>query len=166
MISFKKLFVLTNLVQSNTFIMKTKLKKDWHGREKSIEEMHCDATLWKSEINFVKDEIRFLEHLLSSNYIELLHVGLYKKIEYFVNELTVQKQNGKTLLKLIEEHEIILSDLISKNCAANNKNFLKKHRSLHNEFDKYFYYFKKNKKQIFKIIESILRDKNKKMLIS
>jgi hypothetical protein len=146
--------------------MKTKLKKDWLGREKSIEEMHSDATQWKSEINFVKDEIRFLEHLLSSNYIELLHVGLYKKIEYFVNELSIQKQNGKTLLKLIEEHELILSDLILKNCATDNKKFLKKHSSLHNEFEKYSYYFKKNKKQIFKIIESIMRDKNKKMLIN
>lgn len=146
--------------------MKTKLKKDWQGAEKTIEEMHNDARLWKSEVNFIEDEIRFLEHLLSFNYIELLHVGLYKKIEYFVNELTTQKKNGKTLLKLIKEHELVLADLISKNSATENKIFLKKHRNLHNKIEKYFYFFKNNKKQIFKIIEKIMREKNKKMLLN
>ncbi len=146
--------------------MKTKLKKDWQGMGKTIEEMHNDARLWKSEVNFIEDEIHFLEHLLSFNYIELLHVGLYKKIEYFVNELTTQKQNGKTLLKLIKEHELGLSDLISKNGATDNSNFLKKHRNLHNKIEKYFYFFKNNKKQIFKIIEKIMRDKNKKILLN
>ena len=146
--------------------MKTKIKKDWHGREKTVEELHNDAMLWKSEINFVKDEIRFLEHLLSSNYIDLLQVGLYKKIEAFVNEITIQKQNGKTLLKLIESQELVLSDLISRNCATDNKNFLKKYRSLQNEIEKYFYDFKQNKKQIFEIVEKVMKEKNKKMLIN
>ena len=135
--------------------------------EKTIEEMHNDARGWKSEVNFIEDEIRFLEHLLGFNYIELLHVGLYKKIEYFVNELSAQKQNGKTLLKLIKEHEFVLSDLISKKGAkiTDNMILLKKHRNLHNKIKKYFYFFKNNKKQIFTIIEKIMRKKNKKILL-
>lgn len=52
--------------------MKAKIKKDWYGRLKNKEKLHNDSKFWISEIDFVKDEIRFLDRLLSSNYIDLL----------------------------------------------------------------------------------------------
>ena len=36
--------------------MKTKMKKDWFGREKSVDELHHDSKIWVSEINLIKDE--------------------------------------------------------------------------------------------------------------
>ena len=74
--------------------MKTKMKKDWFGREKSTEELHNDARQWISEVRFIKDEIRFLEHLLSDNYINFLALGLYKKIEEYVNQISLEKKSG------------------------------------------------------------------------
>ena len=59
--------------------MQAKIKKDWYGRLKSVEELHDDSKLWISEIDFVIDEIKFLKNLLSSNYIQLLDAGLSKK---------------------------------------------------------------------------------------
>ena len=100
--------------------MKTKIKKDWYDREKSVEELHSDSVKWKSEINFILDEMQFLEHLLSSNYIDFLDIGLYKKIEISVHKITKEKAAGKELYELINEQEAILSDLIGHNSAAGN----------------------------------------------
>ena len=71
--------------------MKGKILKDWQNREKSVQELHNDSKLWISEINFINDEIRFLEHLLSATYIDCLAAGLYQKIEEIVHKLKEQK---------------------------------------------------------------------------
>ena len=62
--------------------METKIKKDWQGRVKDVEELHHDTLTWKSEINFIIDEMHFLEHLLGSKFIDLIHSGLFKKLSY------------------------------------------------------------------------------------
>ena len=45
------------------------------------------------EIDFINDEIRFLEHLLSAKYIDCLSDGLYQKIEEFVYKISEQKKS-------------------------------------------------------------------------
>lgn len=146
--------------------MKAKIKKDWYGREKSIEELHHESIQWKSEISFIDDEMRFLEHLLSSKYIDFLEVGLYKKIETFIHEIATEKKIGKTIYKLIEEHEIVLSDLIDNESVTSNKNFLETHKNLNNEVNNYFYDYKEIKQNIFNIVENVMREKKKKKLLN
>ena len=103
--------------------MKTKIKKDWQGRVKSIEELHNDSKIWLSKINFINFEIRFLEHLLSSKYIDYLQAGLYTKIQKFTDELFNKKAADNALKDVILKHEKILSNLIEVNCVTCNKNY-------------------------------------------
>lgn len=145
--------------------MKTKIKKDWIGREKNVEELHSDTTNWISEIDFIADEIRFLEHLLSSNYINCLEAGLYQKIETLVLKMTDEKKVGTTVKEIIQEQEFILSHLIENNTANTNKNYFETHRKLEKEIAFYIKKYKHIKKQIFGIIEDILRKKEQKQLI-
>jgi len=146
--------------------MKTKIKKDWYGREKNIEELHHESIQWKSEINFINDEMRFLEHLLSSKYIDFLDSGLYKKIESFIHEIDTEEKIGKTIFQLIEEHEIILSYLIDNDSVTSNKNFLETHKNLNTEINNFFFDYKEIKKQIFNIVENVMREKKKKLLLT
>ena len=74
--------------------MKNKILKDWQNRVKSVEELHNDSKEWISEINFIRDETRFLEHLLSANYIDCLSAGLNKKIDF---NLKFNFQNQKNI---------------------------------------------------------------------
>ena len=140
--------------------MKTKKKKDWQGREKSLEELHYDSKLWISEINFINDEIRFLEHLLSSNYIDYLDAGLYKKIVVFVNKISTGKKTANTLRELIYEQERVLSDLIDSNSISSNKNYF----SQFTDWD-FIKNYKEFKKQIFDIVENVMRKKEQKKLV-
>ena len=144
--------------------MKTKMKKDWFGREKSVDELHHDAKLWISEINLIKDEIRFLEHLLSENYIDFLAAGLHKKIEDSVKQLSVQKNVGITLLELINSQEKILAELIKYNSVSSNKNYLENHKKLEIEVNAYINKYKELKQRIFKVVENVMKKKDQKKL--
>ncbi|SNR69877.1 hypothetical protein SAMN06265371_10931 [Lutibacter agarilyticus] len=146
--------------------MKSKILKDWQNREKSIEELHNDSIVWISEINFIRDEIRFLEHLLKDNYIDCLSAGLYKKIETLVNQMSFERVAGKTLEIVIKEQEAVLSNLIKTNSVLSNKNYLDNHRKLEFEMDSFAAKYKRIKKEIFEIIENVMKQKEQKKLLS
>lgn len=145
--------------------MKIKINKDWQNREKSVQELHNDSMLWISEINFINDEVRFLEHLLSAKYIDCLAAGLYKKIEELVHKLKEQKKVGDTLKIVTKEQEVILTDLIKRNNVLSNKNFLENHKKLELEVSYYIKKYKRLKKQIFDIVENVMKQKVQKKLI-
>ena len=145
--------------------MKTKISKDWFGRLKSVDELHNDSRLWISEINFVNDEMRFLDQLLSSNYIDFLDSGLDKKIEVLAITISHKKKLGDTLLKLIKDHEKILSDLIETNSVTSNKNYLETHKNFERKINTYLSEYKELKKEIFKIVEDVMRKKEQKKLL-
>ncbi len=145
--------------------MKTKIKKDWYGRLKDVEELHSDSIFWLSEIDFVKDEIRFFNHLLSSNYIDFLDSGLLTKTKELIVKISDEKEAGISLYKLIRDHERILSELIETKSVTNNKNYLQTHEKFERKIDKYLRKNKEIKKQIFKIVEKIMRKKEQKKLI-
>ncbi len=144
--------------------METKIKKDWFGREKSTDELHHDYKLWASEINFIKDEIRFLEHLLSDNYIDFLAAGLHEKIEDSVKQISVKKNTGTTLKELINNQEKILEELIESKNVTSNKNYLESHKKLEIEVNSYINKYKDIKQHIFKVVENVMKKKDQKKL--
>ena len=144
--------------------MKTKMKKDWFGREKSVDELHHDSKIWVSEINLIKDEIRFLEHLLSANYIDFLVAGLHKKIEDSVKQISVQKNIGTTLLDVINSQNKILAKLIKYESVSGNKNYLESHKQLELEVTNYIHKYKELKQRIFKVVENVMKKKDQKKL--
>lgn len=144
--------------------MKTKMKKDWFGREKSTDELHHDYKLWVSEINFIKDEIRFLEHLLSENYIDFLAAGLHEKIEEAVKQISVEKNIGTTLQNIINEQKKILAELIKSENVTGNKNYLESHKKLEIEINSYINKYKDLKQHIFKVVENVMKKKDQKKL--
>lgn len=144
--------------------MKNKILKDWQKREKSAEELHHDSKVWLSEIRFIRDEIRFLEHLLRANYIDCLSAGLYKKIETLVDKMSKERIAGETLKIIIKEQEAILSNLIKTNNVLSNKNYLENHRKLELEMDLFVHKYRKIKSQIFEIIENVMKQKDRKKI--
>ena len=142
--------------------MKTKMPKDWFGRSKSVEELHHDSRNWLSEIEFINYEMKFLNNLLSSYYIDLLDSGYDAHIKELVNKIVIEKKSGKTLSKLINQHEIILSDLIRTDSVTSNKNYLETHKKFEIEISIFLGRYKELKKDIFKIVERTMKKKGQK----
>ena len=142
--------------------MKTKKSKDWFGRLKGREEIHHDSRNWLSEIEFINYEMKFLNKLLSSNYIDLLEIGLDSKIKDLVKKISIEKKSGNALSKLIVEHEKILSELIQTNSVLSNANYLETHEKLEIELNIYLGRYKALKKEIFNIVERTMKKKSQK----
>jgi len=138
------------------------MPKDWFDRSKSIEELHYDSRNWLSEIEFINYEMKFLNQLLSSYYIDLLESGYDKHIKGFVNKIVLEKKSGNDLSKLILGHEKILSDLIQTNSVTSNKNYLETHKKFEIEIIIYLGRYKELKMEIFKLIERTMRKKRQK----
>ena len=145
--------------------MKNKILKDWQNRKKGIDELHHDSVQWISEIDFIKDEIRFLEHMLQSKYIDCLSAGLYKKVENLVKKMSEEKKVAKTLKLVVQEQEAILSNLIKTESVSSNINFLDNHRKLELEMNLFMVKYKRIKKQIFEIIGNVMKQKGQKKLV-
>jgi len=142
--------------------MKTKKSKDWAGRVKSIDELHHDSKNWLSEIEFIKDEMKFLTNLLSSHYIDLIDTGLKTNIKEFVKQISEEKKTGKELYSLIHNHERILSKLINTKSVTTNKNYLDTHKKFEHEMIVFLRRYKKLKKGIFKMLEMTMKKKHQK----
>lgn len=144
--------------------MKAKIERDWYGREKSTEELHDDSQYWLSEIDFVYDEMRFLDQLLGSNYIDFLENDLEEKAKQLTDSMRAEKETGAELRTLIREHEKTLGDLIKTNSVSSNTHFIDIHKKLEFEMMLFFKKYKKIKRQIFEVVENIMRKKDQKKL--
>ena len=126
--------------------------------------MHNESNNWVSEVEFILDEIRFLNHLLSVKYIDYLVAGLSKRIEIFTKKLEVEQKTGTVLIDSFKKHEIVLADLIENNNLITNINYIEQHKTLENEIEIYLKKYKNLKKQIFEVVEKVMRKKNIKKI--
>lgn len=138
------------------------MPKDWFGRSKSVEELHQDSINWLSEIEFTNYEMKFLNQLLSSYYIDLLDSGYDDNIKELVDKIVIEKKSSKALSKLLVEHEKILSDLIQTNSVTSNKNYLDTHKKFEIEMNIFLGRSRALKMKIFKLIERTMRKKKQK----
>jgi hypothetical protein len=145
--------------------MQIKIKKDWYGRLKSVEELHNDSRLWISEIDFILDEIRFLKKLLSSNYIQLLDAGLNKKVTRLIKEISEKNITATMFTKLIKDHNNKLSNLIKSKSVTSNIHYLDTHKKLEVEIKIFSKRYKKIKRQIFEILDEVMSAKGVKKLL-
>lgn len=145
--------------------MKTKIKKDWHGRTKSVEELHKDSRFWLSEIEFFNDEIHFLDNLIGSRYIECLDAGLSKNMNALTERLAHEKQASRILYNSVRDHEIILDGLIRANSVSGNTHYLNTHHMLEKEMEQFMHDYKQVKMEIFETIEKVLEKKERKKLV-
>lgn len=144
--------------------MATDIKKTWKNTQKSISKLHEESKTWLSELAFIHDEIKFLNHLLSAKYIDYLFAGLAKRIEIFTKKLIVEDSSGEDLINRINKHELLLAELIEHNNLITNINYIDQHKNLAIETDIYFKKYKNLKKQIFDVVEKVIREKNIKKI--
>lgn len=144
--------------------MKQKIIRDWNSREKTTEELHEDAKNWLSEIQFVKDEIRFLNHLLASNYINFLDKGLASKIKEFTTGIRNEDEVASLIIKSVSEHEKSLGKLIKTKSVTSNTHFLQQHKEIDKLVTKFYKKYKMLKKKIFNTVEDVMRKKGMKRI--
>lgn len=145
--------------------MKSKIKKDWLGRAKGVEELHNDSKQWLSEIDFINDELRFLNDLLGCYFLDIIDAGLSDTVKTIIKKIEQKEKETISFKLLIIYHEKTLSNLIKTNSVSANTNYLKIHQELELKVRDYFRKSKLLKKQIFSIVESQMERRAQKKLL-
>ncbi|PIE49910.1 MAG: hypothetical protein CSA39_00220 [Flavobacteriales bacterium] len=144
--------------------MKAKIKKQWYGKEKNLEELHSDASNWMSELDFIRDEIRFLDRLMGLNYVQFIDIGLDKTVKRIVKNLSQEKQALEKMYPLIHNHNNVLVELINAKSTETDTNYLDTHLKLAKLINMYSEKYKGIKKEIFSIVEDTAKKKGIKKL--
>ena len=145
--------------------MKTTTNKSEDHRKPNLEELHQETILWKSEIDFIHDEMQFLEHLLSSKYIDCLSSGLVKKIEISTKKIYEEKKEGKILINYISKHNSTIAKFIKNEDTLKYNSFLDFHKKVTIKVENFIKKYKRLKKQIFEAIEKVMKKTAQKKII-
>ena len=132
---------------------------------KKYYELHDQTIQWINEIQFMADEQIFLEHLLSSHFLELSSSKLYETAKKLIRKLKEAETTGNDLMDMIQMHNNNLGKLIENFNEDGQLTIDREHIAIKKDLEDYILKFRYVKKKIFGIIKQILKDHKQKLLI-
>lgn len=133
---------------------------------KNYYELHDQSVQWINEIQFMTDEQVFLEHLLSSHFLELSSSKLYETTKRLIRKLKEVESLGNDLMDKIQLHNKHVGTIIENFNKEYQVNVDREHKSIKKDLDSYLLKFRYIKKKIFGIIKSIMKEHKQKLLIN
>jgi len=133
---------------------------------KKYYELHDQSVQWINEIQFMNDEQVFLEHLLSSHFLELSSSKLYETTKRLIRKLKEVEVLGNDLMDKIQLHNKHVGTIIENFNKEYQVNVDREHQSIKKDLDSYLLKFRYIKKKIFGIIKSIMKEHKQKLLIN
>ncbi|NND63704.1 MAG: hypothetical protein HKN48_11000 [Flavobacteriaceae bacterium] len=133
----------------------------------SPNDLHRETLLWISELQFIKDEISFLNSLVENYTLKLISGEVYKKSFQVISELSKESAQLKEILKRVRVHNNELEILVDgKDEIEKEKEFKESHYQLKIEMLNYLENFRKTKKEIFLLIKRIMKKQKQKRLLN
>ena len=133
---------------------------------KKYYDLHDQSVQWINEIQFMTDEQLFLEHLLSSHFLELSSSKLYETTKRLIRKLKEVESLGNDLMDKIQLHNKHVGTIIENFNKEYQVNVDREHQSIKKDLDSYLLKFRYIKKKIFGIIKSIMKEHKQKLLIN
>lgn len=128
--------------------------------------LHEDSVSWINELEFMNDEQIFLEHLLSTHFLDLSAEKLYETTRKLIRKLKEVEVMGEELTQEIQVYNKKIANVLEyPNITAENQ-LNKNHRMIQKDFDSYSLKFRYVKKKIFGIIKEIMINHKQKLLIN
>lgn len=131
----------------------------------SPEELHEESLRWISELEFTKDEQKFLDTLIKNHTIQLISGSVYKRSLEVVSELSKEEKEVTQLLDGVRKHTNALEVLLDGiNQLEEEARYKQVHYALKIEVSRYYENYKKTKREIFNLIKQILKQKKQKRI--
>ena len=132
--------------------------KDNYINEADWQKLFILTEHWKSDLEFYKDDLRFLHHLIENYFMWLTkneNIEMVKEIG--ANVFKVEKQCA-LLIKKTNKHLHHLAELMENPFAYDSHKFREEHEILEDELAQFLIDFRKNRKEVFKITEHIIKE--------
>jgi hypothetical protein len=133
----------------------------------SPEEMHQATLSWISELNFTRDEQRFLDTLVKSHTLQLTEAEIFGKSRELVGEILKAEKEVITLMKKVQSHENLLEIMVDDiDQVKMEKAYRDTHRELTILVNGYLTDYMKLKKRLFALLGKVLKKEKQKRLLS
>jgi len=146
--------------------MKTKQTEVKYVEWLSAEVMHTASRNWMSELLFVKDEQLFFDDLIKSYTLKLIESKHFAKSKKIIDKLVKLGKETDKLISTIKKHEIDLEIMVNKKDELDEEeNYKNAHRELIILVAEYFENYRSVKKQLYKLIKGVIKEKKQKLLL-
>ena len=135
-------------------------------RTKSIFGLHDCSLVWINDLEFMNDEQIFLEHLLSTHFLDLSSEKLYETTRKLIRKLKEVEQMGIELNKEIQLHNKKIPQILEGNNKQLEHDLYNTQKAIQKDFESYVLKFKYVKKKIFGIIKEIMINHKQKLLLN
>ncbi|MEN8124288.1 MAG: hypothetical protein ABFR32_04095 [Bacteroidota bacterium] len=132
---------------------------------KKLYKLNNQSSEWLADLEFMQDEQKFLEHLLSSHFLDLSTEKYYDAAKKLISKLKDVETMGNSIYETLQIHNKHLATLIESLQLKGKKEFKKEHKQIEKDFETYVLKFKYVKKKIFGIIKDIMKIQKQKLLI-
>ena len=146
--------------------MKTSSKDIKYVEWLNADVMHNASRNWLSELMFIKDEQLFFDDLIKSYTLQLIDSRYFAKSKKIIDRLSHLQKDTDKLIEKVKKHEIGLKVMVDKiDQLEEEENYKKEHRSLIILVTEFFQMNQSVKKQLFKLIKGIIKEKKQKLLL-
>ena len=132
----------------------------------TLYELHEASLSRMNELEFMKDEQSFLEHLLSSHFLELSAQDLYEPTRKLIKKLKEVEHLGLDLITEVQLFNKQIAHSLDDKKANINIDPFQNQRIIQTDFENYSLKFRYVKKKIFGLIKEIMITHKQKLLIN
>lgn len=122
-----------------------------------LQEIHLLNKQWLSDVFFLEDETRFFQKLFDSVLSSAIRKELFQEVQ-FVNASITELEDRRTQLKaLIINYQHLVESILVDSTEQFGLDFIKKNAAIANEIKELFNSDKLIKKELYELVESIIR---------
>ncbi len=129
-------------------------------------ELHDASVSCMYELEFMKDEQLFLEHLLGAHFLELSTEDLYETTRKLIKKLKEVEHLGAELIEEVKLFNKQIANSLDEKIQNTKIDLFQKQRVIHTDFESYSLKFRYVKKKIFGLIKEIMIAHKQKLLIN
>jgi len=111
---------------------------------------------WKSDLEFYRDDLRFLQHLIDKYFIWMTKKENLEEVREIETDLVETDRNCDRLLKKTNKHLTHLADLIDDSFKYDSHVFRTEHEGLEEDIADFVKSFRANRKGVFAITEHVM----------
>lgn len=134
----------------------TKSTKQNNLGEVKWQELYILTDHWKSDLDFYKDDLRFLHHLIDKYFIWITKDDNLKMVKDIEKNLFEIKKKSVDLMEELIIHQGNLGLMVENPVQSSNPQFLKDHEILEEKVANFVKLFRSNRKEVFNITEYII----------
>lgn len=121
---------------------------------------------WRSDMDFFRDELRFIENLLAKYFIQLLNKRSLVKLQNLDVAISKLSKDRRAISSRIKKHLTDLGLLMETTFNLKEQQFRDEHAVLEEDIAAFAKNFRKLKKAVFEVSELAMKGEKKQKLLT